>query len=59
MRSKAPSSFPSILFFLAFLYVEVHTQVPRLSMYAGSGYNVITGNPLTNSRDPGIVQHVF
>ena len=47
------------LFLLTILLVSIYAQPQQLPMYIGSGYNVITGNPLVNSRDPGILQSLF
>lgn len=53
------ASTKSCIAILIVLFVGVHA-IPKLPMYIGNGYDVLTGNPLSGEGvDPGFQHEIF
>lgn len=46
-------------FLCLFVAASLAIAAPRISHYAGTGYNLLKGNPLTYRVDPGFTNQIF
>lgn len=53
------SSTKILLCFLALTLLHVSCDPPKLPLYAGRSYDLLTGNPLSNQVDPGFMHSIF
>ena len=47
------------IFLIFFLFVSLSTCIPKLPVHVGQGYDILHGNPLTDTIDPGFKNQIF
>ncbi len=44
---------------IALLILEAYGETPRLPLYVGRSYDLLSGNPLSDQVDPGFDHSIF
>ena len=47
------------IFLIFFLFVSLSTCIPKLPVHVGKGYDILHGNPLAETIDPGFQNQIF